>query len=64
MKLFEINFEPMWPVPCGCIILAEDEKEALKMAKEVITHTKISAEDITEYDMTKSKVVFYESGDY
>ena len=62
MKIYEVDFSPMWPVPSGLIIAAKDLKEAEKIAKETVTHTKIR--EVTEIKLNKSKVVFYESGDY
>lgn len=61
-KIFAVDFSPMWPVPSGLIIAADDESEAKKIAQETIKHTK----DFTlqEVDISESRVVFYESGDY
>lgn len=62
LKLYEISFDPLWPVPSGLIILAKNNKQAMKIATETITHTKPM--DATIIKMDKPKVVFYESGDY
>lgn len=63
LKLYSIDFEPMWGVPCGLIILARSKKEANEIAKKTVTHTKIIG-DAELIHMNKSKVVFYESGNY
>ena len=62
MKLFEVEFKPMYPVPSGLIINANDKEEALKIAKETVKHTEIKG--IKECDLSKPRVIFYESGDY
>lgn len=62
MKIYEIDFEGVYPVPSGCIIAANDEDEAMKIARETITH--VAVEGIKEIDISKPRVVFYASGDY
>lgn len=62
MKLYKIDFDPMWSVPSGLIILAKSKKQALKIAKETLTHTE--PKEITLIKMDVPKVVFFESGDY
>ena len=62
LKLYKIDFEPMYPVPSGLIILARTNKEAMEIAKETIAHTKPIKATIIKSD--KLGVVFYESGDY
>jgi len=62
MKLYEIDFSPMWPVPSGLIVLAKSKKQALKIAKETLTHTE--PREATLIKMDKPKVVFFESGNY
>lgn len=62
MKIFEVDFYPMWPVPSGLIIAAETLEEAMSIAHKTVTHTEVRK--VTEVDISKSKVIFYESGDY
>lgn len=62
LRLYKIDFEPMWAVPSGLIILARTNKEAMKIAKETIAHTKPIKATIIKLD--GSGVVFYESGNY
>ena len=62
MKIFKVEFEGMWPVPCGLVIAAKDECAAHNIAKKTITHT--DKFKITEVDISQDCVVFYESGEY
>lgn len=62
LKLYEVDFKPMYPVGGWLIILAYDICEAQNIAKETITHTdKITVQEVI---MDKPKVVLYDSGDY
>lgn len=63
MKLYTIDFIPMWPVPCGLVILANNEQEALELARETVSHTEVRGV-LKVQELDKPKVVFYESGDY
>jgi len=63
MKLYTIDFNPMWPVPCGLVILANNEQEALELARETVRHTEVRGV-LKVQELDKPKVVFYESGDY
>lgn len=62
LKLYSIDFEPEWPVPCGLIIVAKSNKQAMKLAKETIKHTHPIKATLMKIDETG--VVFYESGNY
>ena len=62
MKIYEIDFSPMYPVPSGLIVAAKSKKGALKIAQEVIKHTKPIG--IKEVNINEPCVVFYESGNY
>jgi len=53
----------MWPVPCGLVILAENEEQALELARQTVTHTEVTGV-LKVQELDKPKVVFYESGDY
>lgn len=62
LNLYSIEFEPMYPVPSGMIVLARNEEDAMDIATKELTHTKpISA---TLIDADKPKVIFFEDGDY
>ncbi len=38
MKIFEVDFESVYPVGCGLIIAAISKESALKIAKKKIIH--------------------------
>ena len=61
-KIFTVDFEPIYPVGCSLVILADDGYEALLIARDTIKHTDEFI--ITTFDMSKSGVVVYQSGDY
>lgn len=63
MKLYTIDFDPMWPVPCGLVILANNKQEALELARETVNHTGVRGV-LKVQKLNKPKVIFYESGDY
>ena len=63
MKIYQVEFEPMWPVPSGLIIIANNIDEARGLAEKTIEHVKDL--EIKEIELTgKAQVLFYESGDY
>lgn len=62
MKLFKADFEPIYPVGCGLVILAETVQEAADIASETIMHTNTFS--LEEIPMDKSRIVFYDDGDY
>ena len=53
----------MWSVPCGLVILANNEQEALELARETVSHTEVRG-ILKVQELDKPKVIFYESGDY
>lgn len=63
MRLYTIDFSPMWSVPCGLVILANNEEEALELARETVKHTEVGG-ILTVQELDKPKVIFYESGEY
>ena len=62
-KVYTVEFEGMWAVPHGLVIVATSRSEAWEIAKKTITHTEVKLTDVNEYDRGVG-VVFYESGDY
>ena len=62
MKLFVIDFEPVYPVGSGLVILAKDSKEAAEIARKTISHT--DKFTLGEVPMDKSMVIFFDDGDY
>jgi len=63
MRLYTIDFNPVWSVPCGLVVLANNEEEALELARETVRHTEVRGVLIVQ-ELDKPKVVFYESGEY
>jgi hypothetical protein len=63
MRLYTIDFNPVWSVPCGLVVLANNEKEALELARETVSHTEVRGVLVVQ-ELDKPKVVFYESGEY
>ena len=39
MKLYTVDFKPVYPVGCCLVIVAKDKREAKKIAKETLLHT-------------------------
>lgn len=62
LKIFTVDFPPVWPVGCGLVIAAKDKEEAEQIAKTTIKHT--GEFTVKECDLSSSCVLFYESGDY
>jgi len=62
MKIYTVDFEPMWPVGCCLVIQARSVEEATEIAKETITHTDVFT--VTQHVDKKPGVVVYISGDY
>ena len=64
MKVFSVDFDPVWPVPCALVVVAQDMDEAERIALSTIKHKQSEPIKITEHDLSKSGVVLYESGNY
>ena len=62
MRIFTVDFMPMYPVSAGLIIAAENIEEAKKLAEETVLHTEVIS--VKEVSINESRVIFYESGDY
>ena len=62
MRLWEVDFVPLWPVGHCLIILAETEEEARKIADIELSCADIVS--ITEVPMDKSSVVICIDGNY
>jgi hypothetical protein len=62
LKLWNVDFEPMYPVGGCLIILAYDEAEAKRIASMTIQHTAVFT--VEEIPMDKPSVIIYQSGDY
>ena len=64
MKIYTINFDGIWLASRGLVILAENETQALEMAKATIKHDQendISIDHVIEID--NPKVILYLDGD-
>jgi len=62
MKIYEVDFEGMYPVGNTLIIAAENDEEAKKIAEKTVTHTKVDS--IKQVDITKPCVIIYLDGNY
>lgn len=62
MKIFEVDFAPLWPFPYGLVIAATDINEAKRMAQDVLNGQIIYK--VTEVDVSKPCVIFFQNGDY
>jgi hypothetical protein len=64
MKIFEVDFEGMYPVGNCLIIAARSQEEAEAMAKKEILHPQEEPIVVREVNIKKPKVIVYLSGDY
>jgi hypothetical protein len=62
MKIYKVDFEPVYPVGCCLIIAANTIGEAKKIAARTIAHTKEFT--VKEVKIDEPKVIEYQSGDY
>ena len=62
MKIFKVDFEPMYPVGCCLIIAANNIDECRHIVMTTIKHTTVWV--INEVDISKPCVIEYLSGDY
>lgn len=62
LKIFKVEFEPLWPVGNCLIIAASNLEEATTLAKQTIHHTQDI--EIIEMVVDKPQVIVYLSGDY
>ena len=62
LRLWNVDFEPMYPVGSCLILLAYDEEEAKRIASMTIRHTSVFT--VEEIPMFAPSVVIYQSGDY
>lgn len=62
MKIWKVDFKPMWPVGGCLIIAAPDYETAAAIAARTITHTHVNS--IEEVNIDKPCVIEYMSGDY
>ncbi|MBP3945164.1 hypothetical protein [Psychrobacter sp. K31L] len=74
MNIYEVAFEPLYPVPHGFVLMAGNKNQALVFAMEYLLDKGMSVENVsvTQMDfgamkitgLDKPQVIFFESGDY
>lgn len=74
MNIYEVSFEPLYPVPSGFVIMSSNEAEALAFAIQYLSDKSMSIENVSVTQMDfgamkitgvdKPQVIFFESGDY
>lgn len=69
MKLYNVEFKAVNPVPHGLIILAHNIDQARELARERLLKKFKYSKDIKIYNIEEikidePKVIFFESGDY
>jgi len=62
MKIYEVEFEGMWPVGNCLIIAALSKRDATAIAKSTITHT--DKFEVKEVKLDYPKVIVYLDGNY
>ena len=62
MKLFTVDFDPIWPTNCCLVILANNIDEAIEIADNTIKH--ITKFTVTEVQNDNPGVVVYLDGNY
>ncbi len=60
LKLYSVDFEPMYPVGCHLFLYAKDIGAAVALTKETVL-TKVKSIKEVPY---KEGIVSYDSGDY
>jgi hypothetical protein len=61
LKIYRVEFEPIWPVGCCLIIAAMSQEEAEEIASNTCWTDTFK---VTEVELIKSQVIEYMSGDY
>lgn len=74
MNIYEVSFEPLYPVPHGLLLMAGNDAQALVFALEYLSDKSMSIENVSVTQMdfgamkitgvNKPQVIFFESGDY
>jgi len=63
MKIFTVEFTPIWPVPAGLVIAAESLEQAETIVRETLTHCTVWK--VIEVDLSKgAQVIFFENREY
>ena len=62
LKLYDVNFEGVYPVGNCLVIAAKDIYQAKEIASKTIAHTDTFI--VNEIEVKEPKVIVYLSGDY
>ena len=62
LRIFNVEFEAMYPIGNCLVIAAKNKKQAEEIASETIIHTKEFT--VEQVKLDKPKVIKYLSGDY
>ena len=63
LRIYSVDFDPMYPVGGHLILAAKDEDEGMKIAQDTITHGG-EIKGLTEIVVMQSGVISYDNGDY
>lgn len=74
MNIYEVGFEPLYPVPSGFVLMAETNSDALEFAKSYLSEKGMNTENVSVHELffggmqitglDKPQVIFFESGGY
>lgn len=62
LKIYTVDFEPVYPVPCCLVIVAESLAQAKEIAANELYHT--DEFTVKEVEITAPQVIVFESGEY
>ena len=62
MKIFKVEFNPVYPVGCCLVIAANNIAECEEIVRKTIKHT--NTWKITEVNISSPCVIEYNDGDY
>ena len=62
LKIYRVEFEPMYPVGCCLVLAAYSKEQAEQMARATIRHTQEIV--VNEVYLEQPTIIEYLSGDY
>ncbi len=62
LKIYRVEFEPMYPVGCCLVLAAYSKEQAERMARATIRHTQEMV--VNEVYLEQPTIIEYLSGDY
>jgi hypothetical protein len=62
LKIYRVEFEPMYPVGCCLVLAAYSQEQAEQMARATIRHTQEMV--VNEVYLEQPTIIEYLSGDY